>query len=149
MCDKLERLKVNKIEIYNKRVDPSAKLPYIVFCIEECVRLVNNKNIQQKLSELLFISRACGVYIICTIQRPTKANISPEIKSSLGNIIGLQTVNKRNSEAICDDDRLKKLRGKGHAWLFKDNEEIEFQSFYLNDETDDIDNILKANCKMK
>ena len=146
---KLERLKVNKIENYNKKVNPNEKLPYIVLCIEECVRLVNNKNIQQKLSELLFISRACGVYVICTIQRPTKANISPEIKSSLGNIIGLQTVNKRNSEVICDDDRLKKLRGNGHAWLFKDNEEVEFQSFYLNDETDDIDNILKANCKMK
>lgn len=147
--DKMERLKVRNIENYNKRVEPSAKFPYIVLCIEECVRLVSNKNIQTKLSELLFISRACGVYIICTIQRPTKANISPEIKSSLGNIIGLQTVNKRNSEAICDDDRLKKLRGNGHAWLFKDNEEVEFQGFYLNDETDEIDKILKENCKMK
>lgn len=146
---KMEDLKVNKIEIYNKRVAPNEKLPYIVLCVEECVRLVNNKNIQSKLSELLFISRACGVYVICTIQRPTKANISPEIKSSLGNIIGLQTVNKRNSEAICDDDRLKNLRGNGHAWLFKDNEEIEFQAFYLNDEKEDIDNILKANCRMK
>lgn len=147
--DKLERLKVNKIENYNKKVDAGAKMPYVILCIEECVRLVNNKTIQKKLSELLFISRACGVYVICTIQRPTRANISPEIKSSLGNIIGLQTVNKRNSEVICEDDRLKNLRGNGHAWLFKDNEEVEFQSFYLNDETDDIDNILKANCKMK
>lgn len=146
--DKFEEMKVNKIEIYNKRTT-EGKMPYIVLCIEECVRLVSNKNLQSKLSELLYISRACGVYVILTIQRPTRANISPEIKASLGNIIGLQTVNRRNSEVICEDDRLKKLRGHGHGWIFKDNGEEEFQGFYLNDETDEIDKILEKYCTKK
>lgn len=146
--DKFEEMKVNKIEIYNKRTKED-KMPYIVLCIEECVRLVSNKNLQSKLSELLYISRACGIYVILTIQRPTKANISPEIKASLGNIVGLQTVSKRNSEVICEDERLKKLRGHGHGWIFKDNGEDEFQGFYLNDETDEIDKILEKYCKSK
>ena len=144
--DEFEKMRVNKIETYNKRVKGD-KLPYVILCIEECVRLVSNKSLQSKLSELLYISRACGIYVILTIQRPTKANISPEIKASLGNIIGLQTVNKRNSDVICEDNRLKFLRGHGHGWIFKDNGEEEFQGFYLNDETDEIDKILQKYCK--
>lgn len=130
-----------KIETYNKKVNPKDRMNNIIFVIEECVRLVSDKNIQKNLAELLFIARACGIYVICTIQRPTVKCISPEIKSSLGNIIGMKTVNKRNSEVICDDNRLKDLRGHGHCWVFNDEGEIETQGFYIDE--DEIDTLLK------
>lgn len=122
-----------KMETYNKKVPKRQRLNPIVFVVEECVRLVSDKQLQKDLAELLFIARACGIYVIMTIQRPTKACLSPEIKASLGNIIGLKTVNKKNSECICDDMRLKDLRGFGHGWLWNDLGEVEFQGYYIDE----------------
>lgn len=122
-----------KMETYNKKVPKRQRLNPIVFVVEECVRLVSDKQLQKDLAELLFIARACGIYVIMTIQRPTKACLSPEIKASLGNIIGLKTVNKKNSECICDDMRLKDLRGFGHGWLWNDLGEVEFQGYYMDE----------------
>lgn len=145
-CDRryelIGKLGCKKMETYNKKVNKNNKLNPIVFVVEECVRLVSDKNLQKDLAELLFIGRACGIYIILTIQRPTVKCISPEIKASLGNIIGLKTVNKRNSEAICDDMRLKSLRGFGHGWLFNDFGEVEYQGYFINE--NDIDEYLKV-----
>lgn len=130
-----------KMETYNKKVPKRLRLNPIVFVVEECVRLVSDKQLQKDLAELLFIARACGIYVIMTIQRPTKACLSPEIKASLGNIIGLKTVNKKNSECICDDNRLKDLRGFGHGWLWNDLGEVEFQGYYIDE--DKIDEYVK------
>lgn len=130
-----------KMETYNKKVPKRLRLNPIVFVVEECVRLVSDKQLQKDLAELLFIARACGIYVIMTIQRPTKACLSPEIKASLGNIIGLKTVNKKNSECICDDMRLKDLRGFGHGWLWNDLGEVEFQGYYIDE--DKIDEYVK------
>lgn len=136
-CDRryelIGSLGCKKMETYNEKVSRSNKLSPIIFVIEECVRLVSDSKLQKKLAELLFIARACGIYIILTIQRPTRACISPEIKASLGNIIGLKTVNKKNSECICDDDRLKYLKGFGHGWIFNDFGEMEYQGFYITE----------------
>lgn len=129
-----------KMETYNEKVPKDQQLNPIVFVIEECVRLISDSKLQKKLAELLFIARACGIYIILTIQRPTKTCLSPEIKASLGNIIGLKTVNKKNSECICDDDRLKRLRGFGHGWLFNDFGEVEYQGYNIQE--DEIDEYL-------
>lgn len=122
-----------KMETYNMKVSKDKQLNPIIFVIEECVRLVSDNKLQKKLAELLFIARACGIYVILTIQRPTKTCLSPEIKASLGNIIGLKTVNKKNSECICDDNRLKDLRGFGHGWLFNDFGEVEFQGYNIQE----------------
>ena len=122
-----------KMETYNEKVTKDKRLQPIIFVIEECVRLISDSKLQKQLAELLFIARACGIYCILTIQRPTKACLSPEIKASLGNIIGLKTVNQKNSECICDDNRLKKLRGFGHGWLFNDFGEVEYQGYYIQE----------------
>lgn len=116
---------------YNELVKKEETLKPIVLVIEECIRLVSDKKLQKNLAELLFIARACGIYVILTIQRPTASCINPDIKSSLGNIIGLKTVNKINSQVICDSNKLKDLRGNGHGYLFNDFGETEFQAFYI------------------
>lgn len=129
-----------KLETYNSKVSKKEQLRPIVVVIEECIRLVSDKKLQKNLAELLFIARACGIYIVLTIQRPTKSCIDSDIKASLGNIIGLKTINRVNSQVICDDDRLRNLRGNGHGWVFNDSGEVEFQSFYIPE--DDISKYL-------
>ncbi len=140
-------LDVSDIVEYNNVVSKDKKLPFIFVVIEEFVRYTSGdgrdvKARKDKLSELLFICRASGISICLTVQRPTKNNLGEDIKSSLGNIIGLRTVNSQNSKVICEDaNLLGKLRGDGHGYLFNDNGQVEFQGFYLSNK--DISNLLK------
>ena len=80
------------------------------------------------------------------IQRPTSKLLNPDIKASLTNIIGFRTINRKNSEIICDSTILASLRGKGHGVLFnEDNDGVEFQGYYLDE--NDIEKYLNKYCK--
>ena len=138
---------------YNERF-PNDKLPYIFVVIEEMARFTSNKSLKdhctkakendqnEKLAELLFAGRAAAMTLWVTVQRPTKDNLSPDVKSSLGNILAFQTTNSINSRIICDsDDKLKYLRGRGHGYFINEGCEEEFQGFFISNE--EIEKILK------
>ena len=111
---------VKNLQQYNRRVKFN-KLPSIVLCIEECVRLMNNKVLQNKIAELCFIARSAGIIVLMTIQRVTKNLFSPDIKSSLLGKIGFKTVNKINSMVIMDDNRLFDLKNSGECYVSCDD----------------------------
>lgn len=149
---KFAEAKVSDIYEYNEKY-PEDKMPYIFVAIEEMSRFTSNayvksyytsKNLNTdqnyNLSELLFNARASGLSLWCTVQRPTKENLNPDVKSSLGNTLAFKTMNALNSKIICDDDdKLKYLRGKGHGYLITDGVQKEFQSFYItNDEIEQL-----------
>lgn len=149
---KFAEAKVSDVYEYNEKY-PENKMPYIFVAIEEMSRFTSNayvksyyasKNLNTdqnyNLSELLFNARASGLSLWCTVQRPTKENLNPDVKSSLGNILAFKTMNALNSKIICDDDdKLKYLRGKGHGYLITDGMQKEFQSFYItNDEIEQL-----------
>ena len=138
---------------YNERF-PNDKLPYIFVVIEEMARFTSNKSLKdhctkakendqnEKLAELLFAGRAAAMTLWVTVQRPTKDNLSPDVKSSLGNILAFQTTNSINSRIICDsDDQLKYLRGRGHGYFINEGCEEEFQGFFISNK--EIEKILK------
>lgn len=142
------KLKVKKLSDYNKKVSPKEKLSPIVLIIDEAVRLMNDKDLNKDIAELGFICRSCEISILLNIQRPTAKLLNPDIKASLTNIIGFRTINRRNSEIICDTDVLAKLRGKGNGMLFnEDNDGIEFQGYYLDE--NNIEKYLKEYCIYK
>lgn len=140
---------VKNLQQYNRRVKFN-KLPSIVLCIEECVRLMNNKVLQNKIAELCFIARSAGIIVLMTIQRVTKNLFSPDIKSSLLGKIGFKTVNKINSMVIMDDNRLFDLKNSGECYVSCDDisvGEVKVKVMYLQE--DRIDNILKEKCLYK
>ena len=140
---------VKNLQQYNRRVKFN-KLPSIVLCIEECVRLMNNKVLQNKIAELCFIARSAGIIVLMTIQRVTKNLFSPYIKSSLLGKIGFKTVNKINSMVIMDDNRLFDLKNSGECYVSCDDisvGEVKVKVMYLQE--DRIDNILKEKCLYK
>ncbi len=131
-CDRrnklLNKMKVKKLSDYNKKVSPNKKLNPIVLIIDEAVRLMGDKDLNKDIAELGFICRSCEISILLNIQRPTSKLLNPDIKASLTNIIGFRTINRKNSEIICDSTVLATLRGKGHGVLFnEDNDGVEFQ----------------------
>lgn len=149
-CDRrnklLNKMKVKKLSDYNKKVSPNEKLNPIVLIIDEAVRLMGDKDLNKDIAELGFICRSCEISILLNIQRPTSKLLNPDIKASLTNIIGFRTINRKNSEIICDSTVLSSLRGKGHGVLFnEDNDGVEFQGYYLDE--NDIEKYLNKYCK--
>ena len=137
-CDRrnklLNKMKVKKLSDYNKKVNPNEKLNPIVLIIDEAVRLMGDKDLNKDIAELGFICRSVEISILLNIQRPTSKLLNPDIKASLTNIIGFRTINRKNSEIICDSTVLASLRGKGHGVLFnEDNDGVEFQGYYLDE----------------
>lgn len=142
--DLFAKLGISDIQEYNKKY-PESKLPYVFVVLEEMTRFTtadlspggykskNTPDQNTRLSELLFLARASGMSIWCTVQRPTKDNLSACAKSSMGNTIGFKTKDKLNSLIICDDEegKLKDLRGKGHGYLITEECDKEFQGFYI------------------
>ena len=149
-CDKrnklLNKMKVKKLSDYNKKVSPNEKLNPIILIIDEAVRLMGDKDLNKDIAELGFICRSVEISILLNIQRPTSKLLNPDIKASLTNIIGFRTINRKNSEIICDSTVLASLRGKGHGVLFnEDNDGVEFQGYYLDE--NDIEKYLNKYCK--
>ena len=149
-CDRrnklLNKMKVKKLSDYNKKVSPNEKLNPIVLIIDEAVRLMGDKDLNKDIAELGFICRSVEISILLNIQRPTSKLLNPDIKASLTNIIGFRTINRKNSEIICDSTVLASLRGKGHGMLFnEDNDGVEFQGYYLDE--NDIEKYLNKYCK--
>ena len=149
-CDRrnklLNKMKVKKLSDYNKKVSPNEKLNPIILIIDEAVRLMGDKDLNKDIAELGFICRSVEISILLNIQRPTSKLLNPDIKASLTNIIGFRTINRKNSEIICDSTVLASLRGKGHGVLFnEDNDGVEFQGYYLDE--NDIEKYLNKYCK--
>lgn len=148
-CDRrnelFNKLKVKKLSDYNKKVNIKDRLNPIVLIIDEAVRLMGDKDLNKDIAELGFICRSVEISIILNIQRPTAKLLNPDIKASLTNIIGFRTINKRNSEVICDSNVLARLKGRGNGMLFnEDNDGIEFQGYYLGE--NEIEKYLNKYC---
>ena len=151
-CDDRHQLftkyKVKNLQQYNKKV--KNKLPNIVLCIEECVRIMGDKKLQEKIAELAFIARSAGIVIIMTIQRCTKNLFSPDIKASLLGKIGFKVVSRINSQVIMDDDRLFKIKERGECCISCDDisiGETNVKVMYLEEKR--IDKILNKYCEYK
>lgn len=134
--DLFDEVGARKLSDYNSRVSKDKKLNKIVLVIDDSVRLMNDNETRKSLSELGFICRSSGLYVISNIQRPSSKLFSADFKASLTNTIGFKTTNGVNSRVICDDNKLKDLRGRGHGILFSEScndGESEFQGFALED----------------
>ena len=142
--------KVKNLQQYNKKVNKRDRLPNIVLCIEECVRIMSDKKLQAKIAELAFIARSAGIVLIMTIQRCTKNLFSQDIKASLLGKIGFKVVSRVNSQVIMDDDRLFKIQNRGECAISCEDisvGETNVKVMYLEEYR--IDRILEENCKYK
>jgi S-DNA-T family DNA segregation ATPase FtsK/SpoIIIE len=105
------------ISEYNKK--RSKKLPYIVFIIDEFADLMqmSKKEFQTKLSRLAQKSRACGIHIILSTQRPSADVVTGVIKANFPARVSCAVTSAINSRVILDRNGAEKLLGKGDALI--------------------------------
>ena len=127
--------KVTDIESYNK-LKGIKKLKYQVLYIEEMVLLLEDskKKAQKLLKQLMAISRASGLYVICTTQRPSSDIIDNVVKSLISNRIVFKVEDTKNSIICLDSEGAEDLQGQGHGILKVGANKTEFQGYFITDE---------------
>ena len=156
--DILQQEKVQNISTYHESVYQPAKqkfekdgspeeeratlpepLPYIVIIIDELADLMTTypKELEACIVRLAQMSRAVGIHLILSTQRPSVNVITGLIKANVPTRIALNVASQIDSRTILDQSGAEKLLGKGDM-LFLSNESpkpTRLQSaFVTNDE---------------
>ena len=139
---------VTDIFSYNK-LQNVKKLKYQVLYIEEIVMLLEDrkKNAMKLLKQLIAISRAAGVYVFLTTQRPSNDIIDNVVKANINNRIVLKCEDSKNSIVALDREGAENLKGNGNGILKRGSELVEFQGYYISD--NEVKEIIKPFMKPK
>ncbi len=91
-----------------------ARMHYIVVLVDEYADLMMvNKEVEKSIVRLAAKSRACGIHVILTTQRPSADVVTGLIKSNLPSRICFRVVDKNNSRVVLDVSGAENLLGKG------------------------------------
>lgn len=125
---------VTDIFEYNK-LPKVKKLKYQVLFIEEVIMLLEDqkKAAMKLLKQLIAISRASGLYVFITTQRPSNDVIDNVVKANINNRIVLKTEDTKNSIVALDKEGAELLQGNGEAYLKHGAEIIHFRGYYISD----------------
>ena len=127
-----QEYEVTNLIDFNKK--SKNKLKYQFIFIEEFIVLSQHKNGIKMLNELISLSRAAGIFIYISCQRPDHTIISNIIKCNVGNKICFRTEDSKNSVIILDKEGGEKLEGCGHGLLKQGSKITEFRGYYISDE---------------
>jgi len=115
-----------------------AKLPYIVIVVDEVgdLMMAMKKEVEGHIIRLAQKSRAAGIHLILTTQRPTVDVITGLIKSNLPARICFQVADRSNSRVVLDEVGAEKLLGKGDMLFLQPNTStiVRAQGCYASDQ---------------
>ena len=125
---------VTSIFEYNK-IPGVKNLKYQVLFIEEIVMLLedNKKKAMKLLKRLIAISRASGLYVFLTTQRPSNDIIDNVVKANINNRIVFKCEDSKNSIVALDQEGAETLRGRGHGFIKRGANIEEFQGYNITD----------------
>ena len=146
---------VTSISQYNKkrRANNQDTMPYIVVILDEYADLVDRaKDIARPVVSLAQKSRACGIHLVISTQRPSTNVINGVIKGNLPTHVALTTASSVDSITIIGEGGAEKLLGKGdmlvQSPLISRNGCVRLQScFVQNDEISRVVDSLKRQLK--
>lgn len=157
--DILERSKTQNIDSYHKNVlapaiqklkdrkggqgeemenDLPETMPYIIIVIDELADIMSAypKELEAAIVRLAQMSRAVGIHLILSTQRPDVRIITGLIKANIPSRIALQVSSQIDSRTILDKAGAEKLLGKGDM-LFQGGEmgkPMRIQSGFITEE---------------
>jgi len=156
--DVLQENKVQNIASYHDRIYHPAKLkfeeagspeedretlpeplPYIVVMIDELADLMSSypKELEACIVRLAQMSRAAGIHLILSTQRPSVNVITGLIKANVPARIALQVASQIDSRTIIDQAGAEKLLGKGDMLVLnpkKSSKPTRIQSAYVTED---------------
>ena len=90
------------------------RMPYIVVLVDEYADLMMvNKEVEKSIIRLCQKSRAAGIHVILTTQRPSADVVTGLIKSNLPARICFRVADKSNSRVVLDAGGAENLLGRG------------------------------------
>lgn len=147
--DILEKASVRDIGSYHKTVYADAlekakegaelpdSMPYIVVIIDELADLMQTypRELEASIVRLAQMSRAVGIHLVLSTQRPSVNVITGLIKANIPSRLALQVVSQIDSRTILDAPGAEKLLGAGDM-LFQGGEmskPVRIQSAYIRE----------------
>lgn len=108
------RFRLAKREVKLEDLTVGAHMPYIVVLVDEYADLMMvNKEVEKSIVRLAAKSRACGIHVILTTQRPSADVVTGLIKSNLPSRVCFRVVDRSNSRVVLDTSGAENLLGKG------------------------------------
>jgi S-DNA-T family DNA segregation ATPase FtsK/SpoIIIE len=141
--DILEESKVRDIESYHNTVAKSNKegidsMPYIVIVIDELADLMQAypRELESAIVRLAQMSRAVGIHLVLSTQRPSVEVITGLIKANIPTRVALQVASQIDSRTILDQPGAEKLLGRGDMlYLSSESPQPErLQSAFISEE---------------
>ena len=152
----LEKESVRDIQSYHKNVVANAKktadgedaidpMPYIVIIIDELADIMQSypRELESAIVRLAQMSRAVGIHLLLSTQRPSVNVITGLIKANVPSRIALQVASQIDSRTILDQAGAEKLLGAGDMlFLGGDMPQPErIQSAYVSE--NEVKNVVK------
>ncbi len=114
--DVLEKARVRDIESYHKsRKAEDETMPYMVIVIDELADIMQTypRELESAIVRLAQMSRAVGIHLILSTQRPSVNVITGLIKANIPTRVALQVSSQIDSRTILDAPGAEKLLGQG------------------------------------
>lgn len=125
-----------------KKLDP---MPYIVIIIDELADIMQTypRELEAAIVRLAQMSRAVGIHLILSTQRPSVNVITGLIKANIPARIALQVASQIDSRTILDMPGAEKLLGQGDMLYLSGemSQPSRIQSAYISE--DEVKNVVK------
>ena len=149
--DILEKMKVRDIDSYHKNIllpelkkstkdesrEPVDPMPFIIIVIDELADLMQTypRELEAGIVRLAQMSRAVGIHLVISTQRPSVNIITGLIKANIPARLALQVASQIDSRTILDTAGAEKLLGAGDMlYLSGDTSKpVRIQSAYISE----------------
>lgn len=117
----LAKTTVRHIDMYNQRVSPNERLPYLLVVIDELADLmmVVPQEVEAAITRLAQLSRAVGIHMVLATQRPSVDVLTGVIKANFPARISFKVASKVDSRTVLDMNGADKLVGRGDMLFMK------------------------------
>ena len=145
MDHRLELLKMSQtrnIREYNdrfiaRRLNPEKGhdfMPYIVLIIDEFADLImtSGRDVEAPIGRLAQLSRAVGIHLIISTQRPSVSIITGFIKANFPSRIAFRVFSGVDSRTILDTTGADRLVGRGDALISQGGEPVRVQCAFID-----------------
>ena len=135
----LEQTAVRDIQSYHKNAKKGGEpMPYIVIIIDELADIMSTypRELEAAVVRLAQMSRAVGIHLVLSTQRPSVEVITGLIKANIPSRLALQVASQIDSRTILDLAGAEKLLGSGDMLYLSGemSKPIRLQSAFISEE---------------